>query len=238
MDASVLWIGSIAFLAALTQGLSGFGVALVSMALLPVMIGIKQATPLVALIAVVVDIAVLVRYRESLDVHAIWRVILASLIGTPVGILFLSAVDERVSLIVLGVVLAGYGLYALLGFRLPDLDHPFWAYGSGFLGGLLGGAYNTSGPPVIVYADCQSWPRGVFKSNLNSYFLISSAAVLVGHWVKGNFTPSVMHSFWWSLPFIGLGLLTGFQLDRWLKPATFRKIVLLMLIGMGVRMML
>lgn len=236
MDALTWRIGLIIFLAAFTESLSGFGVALVAMALLPLLISLRLATPLVAVLSIFVDSSVFLRYRQALDLRAIWRVALATLFGIPLGLYFLSNLDERVTLTLLGIVLTLYALYSLLGKQLPPLTHPFWAYLAGFLGGLLGGAYNTFGPPVILYADSRAWPPKIFKSNLSGYFVLCSVVVLVSHALEGNLTPQVMHMFWSSLPFMLFGLLAGFSLDRWLSPETFRRLVLVLLVLMGLRL--
>lgn len=229
-------VGSVVFLAAFTQSLSGFGLALVAMALLPSLIGIHMATPLVALVAIIIETVLLLRYREALDLRAIWRVVLAAMVGTPLGVFFLSRVDEKLALGILGIVISGYALYALLGLKLPHLENYMWAYAAGFLGGLLGGAYNTSGPPVIVYADCRRWRPEVFKSNLQGYFIISSLAVMVAHILSGNMTAQVWNAFWWTLPFIGAGLVVGLSLDRWLNPIMFRRVIQVLLVLMGIRL--
>jgi uncharacterized protein len=238
MEINIVLVGLVILLAAFTESLSGFGSALVAMALLPPLIGLQMSTPLVALVAVVLEAILLVRYREALDVKAIWRVVLAGLIGTPLGVLFLSRVDEKVALSLLGFVIAAYALYALLGLKLPQLDGPLWAYSAGLVGGLLGGAYNTSGPPVILYADCRRWQPNVFKSNLQGYFIISSLAVLITHYLNGNITPQVWTRFFWALPFTAIGLVAGLSMDRWLNPVIFRKVVLVLLVIMGVRLIL
>ena len=233
---TTILVGLIVFLAVFTQSLSGFGVALVAMALLPPLIGIRLATPLVAVIALTLETILILRYRQALDVKAIWRVVLAALIGTPLGVYFLSRVDEEIALSLLGIVIAGYALYALLGLKMPRLDKPIWAYIAGLFGGLLGGAYNTSGPPVILYADCRRWPQDMFKSNLQGYFIVSSVAVVASHVFNGNLTPQVWGLFWWTTPFILVGAVAGLSLDRWLNPVIFRRLVLVLLIVMGIRM--
>jgi uncharacterized protein len=236
MDITILWVGLVVFLAVFTQSLSGFGSALVAMSLLPAIIGIRVATPLVALVGFSLEIVLIVRYRQSLDVRAIWRIVLAALIGIPLGVYFLSNVDEKSSLTLLGVVLVGYAVYALLGLKMPRLDGPVWAYLAGLFGGLLGGAYNTSGPPVIVYADCNRWSPDAFKSNLQGYFIISSVVVLASHLVNGNLTSQVWHLFWWMIPSIVIGLIAGLGLDHWLNPLMFRRLILVLLVVMGIRL--
>ena len=233
---TIFWVGLVVFLAVFTQSLSGFGSALVAMSLLPAIIGIHVATPLVALVGFTLEIVLIIRYRRSLDVRAIWRIVLAALVGIPVGVYFLSNADEKLSLTLLGVVLTGYAVYALLGLKMPNLNGPVWAYLAGLFGGLLGGAYNTSGPPVIVYADCNRWPPDAFKSNLQGYFVIISVIVVASHVMNGNFTSQVWHLFWWTIPSIVIGLIAGLSLDRWLNPLLFRRLVLVLLLVMGIRL--
>jgi uncharacterized membrane protein YfcA len=236
MDESFLLIGGIIFLSAFTQGLSGFGVALVSMALLPGLIGIRASIALVALVAFVVDFGVLIRYWRSLQFQKVLPLILASFIGVPIGIIVLRRLDEGITLTILGVILAGYALYALSGLRLPELKGRAWAYGAGFIGGLLGGAYNTPGPPIIIYASCKKWPPKVFKGNLQTIFLQNSLIVLIGHWLSGNFTTEILSLFGRGLPWILAGMLAGLSMDRWINPEIFRKVILVLLVVMGIRL--
>lgn len=237
MEMTTLLVGLAVFLAVFTQSLSGFGVALVAMALLPSLIGIHVATPLVAVVALVLEVVLVMHYRQSLQVRAVWKIALAAVIGTPLGVLFLARVDESFALAVLGVVIAGYALYALLGLKMPRLENSLWAYLAGLFGGMLGGAYNTSGPPVIVYADCRRWPSDVFKGNLQGYFIVVSLAVVTSHALNGNLSSQVWHMFLWTLPFMVIGIVTGLSLDRWLNPVLFRRVVLALLVVMGIRLM-
>jgi uncharacterized membrane protein YfcA len=237
MDSMTLLVGLAIFLAVFTQSLSGFGVALVAMALLPALVGIHVATPLVAIVALVLEVVLVLYYRQSLQVRAVWNMALAAVVGTPLGVWFLTRVDERLALTVLGVVIAGYALYASLGLKMPHLEKNFWAYLAGLFGGMLGGAYNTSGPPVIVYADCRRWPPDVFKGNLQGYFIVVSLAVVTSHAINGNFTIQIWQMFLWTLPFIILGIVAGLSLDHWLNPDIFRRVVLILLIVMGIKLM-
>lgn len=226
------------FFAVFTQSLAGFGVALVAMALLPGLVGIQAATPLVALVAVTIEVFLLLRYREALNLRAVWPLALASIFGIPVGLWALKGVKEELFLTVLGLVIAGYALYALFRFKLPELRHPFWAYGLGFLAGAIGGAYNTSGPPVIIYGNCRRWPPAEFKSNLQGFFMISSIFITLSHALSGNLTPQVWQYYLWALPAMALGILGGTSLDKFINQETFRKIVLWLLVAMGMRLML
>lgn len=226
------------FLGVFTQSLTGFGSGLVTMAFLPALLGIQAASPLVALVNIVIELALLVRFRHALQVRTIWPMILASLAFIPLGVWAVSSLDEDLVLAVLGLVMVIFSGWALLGIRLPRLRHPAWGAVAGGLGGALGGAYNTSGPPVIMYGNCRGWPPAEFKANLTGYFIINSVFIVANHAWSGNFQPEVLWAFAVSLPAIALGMLAGFWLDRWINPAVFRKVVLVLLLIMGMRFIL
>jgi len=226
----------VVFLAVFTQSLSGFGSGLVAMALLPPVLGIQTATPLVALVMIPLEIYLLFHYRHALNIKVIWRVMVTAVFGIPIGILFLSQLDEKIVMTILGVVITGYALFALSNIRLPQMTHSAWGYGLGFLAGILGGAYNTSGPPVIIYGNCCRWERDEFKSNLQGFFLISSIIIALGHALNGNLTPEIWRHFLISIPAVAVGVLAGTSFDKILNIETFRRIVLVLLIVMGLRL--
>ncbi|MCI0520073.1 MAG: sulfite exporter TauE/SafE family protein [Chloroflexi bacterium] len=230
-------IAAIVFASCFTQSLTGFGSALVAMALLPGLVGIQVAAPLVAVMSITLEAIYLARHHASLSVKAIWRLVIASLAGIPIGILALRRMDEGLILGILGAVIAGYSLYALLDIRLPALRQPLWAYLFGFLGGMLGGAYNTSGPPVVIYANCRNWPPAEFKSNLQAFFFINGVLVVIGHFLGGGMTAEVGRAYLAGLPGILLGVFAGTALDRYISPERFRKVVQVLLLVMGLRLM-
>jgi len=228
----------VVFFGCFTQSLTGFGVALVTMALLPSLIGLQVATPLVALIGIALEVLMLIRYRASIRFKSILALIVSSAIAIPVGVVYLRRLDELVALFILGLILVLFAAYALIGYRLPELSHPAWAWLFGLVSGLLGGAYNTAGPPVIVYGNCRKWSPQEFKSNLSGFFIIGSLVVVTTHWLNGNFTPIVWTTFLFSLPMLMIGFLLGQSMDRWLNPEIFRKIVLVLLVVLGLRLMM
>jgi uncharacterized membrane protein YfcA len=231
-----LLVMMVIFLAIFTQSLTGFGLALVSMPLLTEALGVHVAAPLVALIAITAEVFLLMRYRSKLNWQAVWRLMVASSIGIPLGVLIVRRMDERTVLTLLGLIVVSYSLYALFDLRQPQIRHPRWAYGFGFIAGLLSGAYNTPGPLVVIYGSCRQWPPAEFKSNLQGFFMLNSAMVIVAHAVSRNFTPVVWQHYLFGIPAIGLGLLAGFSLDQYLDPSRFRKLVLILLIMLGLRL--
>jgi uncharacterized membrane protein YfcA len=231
-------IALVAFFAAFVQTVSGFGFGLIAMALLPTLIELRVAVPLVAVVAIALQASILLRLRRELRPHAVLRLIVGAVAGIPIGLLLLGRVDSAILLRVLGLVTLSYALYALLNFRLPAIADPRWAYPFGFAGGLLGGMFNTGGPPVIIYGSCRRWPPNEFRANLQAFFIVSSCITVAGHALAGNLVPDVLRGLVAALPAIGLGGLAGSLIARHVPPDIFRRVVLLLLALLGGRLLL
>jgi uncharacterized protein len=206
------------------------------MALLPGIIGLRVASPLMAVVGIVIECITLARYRQDFSWRSVGRLIIASVFGVPFGLLLLGKVDEHLILRLLGAVILIYALYGLFNFHLPEIKQPNWAYGFGFIAGILSGLSNTSGPPVVIYGNCRRWSPAEFKSNLQGFFLVNSLTVIIGHLLSRNFTEPVWGSFLIALPALALGLVAGFWLDRFINPIVFRRLVLVMLVLLGLRL--
>ncbi len=233
-----LIVAVVIFVSAFTQTLTGFGSALVSMSILPPLLGIQVASPLVALMAITLESILLIRLRGAIDLRAVWRLSLAALVGIPIGVALARSISEDLVLTVLGLILVGYSLYALITPRLPELKHPVWAFAFGFVGGILSGAYNVAGPAAVIYGNCRRWSPDEFRSNLQAFFLINDAFVLINHGLVGNLKPIVWSYYLAALPAIVLGIFFGLKLDRRINPDVFRKMVQVLLIVMGLRLIL
>jgi uncharacterized membrane protein YfcA len=233
-----LLVGMIVLAAAFIQSLSGFGSALVAMPLLLPMLGPEGAAPLMALVSGALQVVLLARYRQSLSLGAVWRLALASVLAIPLGVFLARLVPERLVFGLLAAVLVGYALYALLGLGMPAVRHPGWAFAAGAAAGLLGGAYNTDGPPVIVYGSCRQWPPQEFKSNLQGFFMVNNAVILASHAVAGNLSlgAPVWGNFLAALPALAVGAAAGLSLDRFVNAGLFRKIMLGLLVALGLRL--
>ena len=109
---------------------------------------------------------------------------------------------------------------------------------SGLAAGMLGGAYNTGGPPVVIYGTSLGWDSEQFKANLQALFMINSVLVIGAHVAAGHVTALVFENLLVALPVTVLGTLVGFWLSRRINEAAFRKAVLLLLIAVGVRLLL
>jgi len=235
---SIEWaIFPIIFMAFFIQAFTGFGSALVAMPLLIALVGVETAAPLFALIAQIAGIGFLIKYRDSWNWRAVWRVALASLLAIPAGVWGARQLDQDLVLSLLGLFTLAYALFALGGLVMPAIKQQRWAYGFGFIAGLLHGAYNTGGPPLVMYGTSQQWQPGEFKSNLQSLFFINGILTISTHVVTGHMSTPIIIQFIMALPVVFIAQQLGFSLDKYINPALFRKAVLVLLVILGIRML-
>ena len=229
----IVTVLSILFISAFIRSALGFGDALIAMPLLALVVGMQVATPLVAFIGSTIAIAILLRGWRSVDIKAAWRLIASSLVGIPIGLFFLKTAPEPAIKAALGILLIAFGLYNLITPKLPTFHNQKLAYVSGLIAGVLGGAYNTSGPPVVVYGTLRGWSPDNFRSTLQAYFLSTGWMILIGHGLAGLWTPTVLRLYAYALPIIMLAIFLGGRANKVLSIGRFNRIIYTSLIVMG-----
>jgi hypothetical protein len=224
----------IVFVAAFVQSAIGFGSALVSMPLLAPLIGFATATPLVGLVSLIVGPVVLLMDGRKMDFRSAWRIMVSSLVGVPFGLLLLQFAPESWVKAGLGVLLISYGLFNLLTKGLPEIKSKWLAFPFGFVSGVLGGAYNTNGPPLVIYGTLQRWPPEQFRATLQGAFFFSNFAILPGYALAGLWTQQVWLLFLCASPAVLLAVFIGRAVNARIPQKLFARVVYVLLIALGV----
>jgi hypothetical protein len=228
----------IVFAASFVQTLSGFGFALMVMPLITLVLGLRVAAPLVALTGLTLYTINLLRHRRAFNLKEVLPMGLASALGVPVGIWVLASADENIVKQLLGLILVAYASYALARPRAPRLRSQGWAYPAGFAAGCLGGAYNTPGPPAIVYGTLRRWPKDEFRAAMQALFLFTGLLVVASHVVARNVTADVVTLYLYVAPALVLGILAGSHVDRRVDGNRFRTLVNGMVLLLGVALLI
>jgi uncharacterized membrane protein YfcA len=232
-------VAGVLFAAAFIRSALGFGDAVVAMPLLAMAVGLRTATPLVAFVGPTISILILARDWRRVEFRSAGPLIAATLLGIPVGIYGLARLPEAPLKIALGSVILLYGLFGLArpGTRL-ERERTAFPWIVGWTAGVLGGAYNTNGPPIVAYGMLRGWPPESFRATLQGYFLPTGLAILAGHGLAGLWTGTVLKTYLYSLPAIVLGVLLGGLLNKKLSHALFAKLVYASLAVMGAVLLL
>jgi len=98
----------------LIRAVFGFGNALIAMPLLAMTpIGMKTATPLIALIATILALVILVKDWRIIDLRSTWRLLAATIPGIPLGLILLKVPYENTGKIILALIVAEIILVAI-----------------------------------------------------------------------------------------------------------------------------
>ena len=232
---SLVWIAgaAVVFFASFVMGLTGFGIGIVAMAFLPWLMSPVTAVIMMTLYAAVFVIFLVIQLRAEIRLAPIAGLLIGTIAGIPLGVWTLAALPVSSLNRILGLVLVLVVALEGLGRWPARLTGRAWALGAGFLGGIIGGAVGTPGPPVIVYATTQGWEPRTMKANISAFLLVNQAATLAGYWWAGLLTREVAGlAASYAVPGL-LGLSAGMLLFGRLDATRFRQIVFAMLLVSG-----
>ena len=104
----------IGLLAYVILGISGFGSALVTIPLLVHFLPLQTVVPLVVTVDFLATVATGVRFREHVEIAELKLVIPAVIAGILAGVTLLATLPKHATLLLLGALVTGYGVYRLV----------------------------------------------------------------------------------------------------------------------------
>ncbi|MBN1865232.1 MAG: sulfite exporter TauE/SafE family protein [Victivallales bacterium] len=159
---NLLVIVAACFTGGLVQGSAGFGIGLVSIAILSLFMPVREAAIANVLAALCVNLFMVFRLRSYFSLARIGPVVPAIIAGVPIGVFVLANAKPAILTCLLGGTLMVSGIQALLGdrMRLRVPWHPIYiGIPCGLFSGALSGAYGTGGPPIVAYVLSQRFER-------------------------------------------------------------------------------
>ena len=234
IDSITLYVMIIIFFSTVVRAAFGFGEALIAMPLLAMIIDIKIATPLMAMVGTSIALVILLKSWREVDFAEAKRLVLSSVLGVPIGILFLKDVYSGLIKITLAFIIISFSAYKLLQPEISRMVGKRSGYVFGFFAGILGGAYNTSAPPVVIYGTLRRWSPHEFRATLQGYFIPTAIFVLIGHCISGLWTSTVFRLYFISIPIIALAIVLGYRINRSVSAPKFDRYVHMFLIAVGI----
>jgi len=164
--------------------------------------------------------------------------LIGALFGIPVGIFFILEFSERLIRTTLGFLLIAYSAYSLLVKRTP-IGFPEWTgYLFGFAAGVLGGIFNMTGAPAVLYLSGQRRRKANIVGALNFFFFATSLLVIAFHFAVGNVTRKTGMMFLELAPVMVAGLIAGIHIFKKVNEDNYRKGLFVLLLVMGVMLLL
>ncbi len=209
METETVYVLLVVALSGVVRVVCGFGNALIAMPLLALVLDMTVLTPLVAIQSLLFSLIILARTHRSIHLGPAIRLFAWSLAGIPVGLLLLTGGHESYLKTGLGLIIAGYSALCLAGRRPGRLQNDRFLPFFGLAGGVLGGAYNTNGPPIVIYGLLRGWDAQAFRATLQGYFLATGAIVALAQGLSGLWTREVLELLVQSMPAVLLSVWAG-----------------------------
>jgi len=215
--------------AASVQSLTGIGFGLIIVPPLIFVIGAKEAVVVSNILGAVLSIGLLSRIHSG--VH--WRMALtlfaAAIVGMPLGLWLLLAVDARTLQIIIAVTVIVFTVLLARGLRL----HMAGLAGDLFVGlasGVLRTSTSMSGPPVIIYMQGRQMDSAGFRSTITAFFVMSGLVGIGLFALGGRIDADALTASAVGLPAVVLGLVGGQLLYRKVDEGRFRQSVQVILV--------
>jgi uncharacterized protein len=233
MGLETIGVVILAFLAALTQSLSGFGFSLFIVPPLALLVGPREAVVLANTLGILMNIVVVQRTHR----HADWRlgsiILVGAAAGMPLGLLLLVFVDPRILQVVIAVTVILSTVFVWRGTRFRRVGRP-QDFAAGLVSGVLNTSTSMSGPPVVLYMQGRGVEPNRFRATLGAFFLASNLIAIALFFSAGRLTLEILLMTLVALPLVIAGYLVGNRVYMHLDLIRFRQVVIGVLIGSGV----
>jgi len=129
--------------------------------------------------------------------------------------------DNRFVSLGLALLIILFSLFNLLKPGLLRLQTSKSSPVFGLIGGILGAAYNTNGPPIALYGALRGWTPEEFRVNLQGYFLPTGIAIMLGQGIAGLWSGAVFRMYLLALPLMVLAVWAGEIIGRRIPAGKF-----------------
>jgi uncharacterized membrane protein YfcA len=214
----------ISMLSGAVRGFSGFGSALVYVPLASALYGPQVGAATFLLTDFVTGIV----FSLGVWRHAVWREVIplaiAAIFAAQFGTLILQYADPVwLRWIMAALVLVIVGVLGS-GWRYHGRPLLVVTIGVGLLAGLLGGAVQIAGPPVVLYWLGSMASVIVVRANFVVFFALFAAALIVTYLWTGLLTPEVIALGVFVAPLHILAMFAGARLFHFASEQTYRRV--------------
>lgn len=225
-----------AFAGGFVNGLTGFGTGLSAMPIWLQTLPPALAAQLAAAGGVAGQLTTLKSIWHAIDWRGLAPMLLAGLVGVPIGAAFVPMIDTQLFKAAVGVILIAYATLMLLSgsrLRLPPMGRGADIL-IGFSGGLMGGIAGLSGVTPTVWAALQGWSKERRRGVFQAFNLTILSATLIAHLFRGLMTPQFIVALLIALPGTFLGVALGQRVYARLDDRRFDRVVLILLAIAGI----
>jgi uncharacterized membrane protein YfcA len=222
------------FLAGFLRGFTGFGFALAAVPVITLFVEPAAVVPAIPIVAMAAGAEQLRRAWKSANWHALRRLLIGAILGTPPGVIALAYLPADAMRVMIGLVLFFAVLALWRGYRFKQRPPTHAQLGIGFASGLLNGATAMGGPPVILFFLASPEGVAIGRASLLVYFFFVSAWSILSQSLAGLIDLKVVVLALLMIPVMAVGNVIGDRLFNRTKAATYRNVALGFLLSIAV----
>ena len=236
------WIGVSIFAAYVIRGMSGFGAGLIAAPMLAFVLPVHVLVPTTGLLVFLLFVVLTIRDRQQVVWRQLKLLALPTLAGVACGVLLFRVLDNQLLVILLGSFLIIYSIYmiAVDAFGLPEFSFSErWAFPLGFTGAFIDTLFGGGGGAlVVIYMHARKLGRPEFRATLAMLWFIEMSARIGAYAVEGYYTREVLLLVAMLIPIMWLATWVGERVGNRVSPATFSRILAVLLLLSGVSLIL
>jgi uncharacterized membrane protein YfcA len=233
---SLAWILSFVavLLAAFVRGVSGFGFALILAPILLLILNSKSVVIINLFLGFLANIVVFFYCVRKISLRKITPMMIACLIGVPLGAYIIYIIDAAMLKIIVGGVILVFAIPMAFGFNLTLKNETAASGAAGFLSGVLITATSLGGPPVVLYMHNQRWEKEDIYNNQAGYFLFANVCAFIALSLSGFMDAQIAIFSVSLMPALLIGTVLGIVAFRRINQRFFRYLSLAIVIGTGI----
>ncbi len=214
------------------KGLTGFGNTVIMAPLYAFHVSPTITSPIDLLFSVPTNLIITWKEKKHIDLRLVLPLGGLIILGNIPGMLFLKYMRVEGLKLVLGVVVAGIGLYRILSQNKTYRFNRWVLVVIGVLSGVLAGMYGIA-LPIVLYITQSVGNKNAFRANLCLVFLIDNFSRLVLYGTGGLLNAYAIRLALTLSPAVFLGLFLGINMSSKLKEKTANQVVHVILILSG-----
>lgn len=237
---SMVWLVAVgAIVAGFVQGLSGFAFGLTAMSFWAWALDPRLAAVLAVFGALTGQVVGAITVRREWGVRRLWPFLAGGVVGIPVGVAILPALDIHLFKAVLGTLLVVWCPLMLAAPRLPRIR----AGGRladgvvGGLGGILGGIGGFTGTVPALWCTLRGFAKDEQRAIIQNFNLAALLVTMGAYVATGIVTRDMLPMFAIVAAALLIPVVLGARLYIGISEAAFRKVVLTLLTGSGISLL-
>lgn len=228
----ILAVGIAVGVGAFVKSITGMGLPTIAIPVLAVVVGPYDAIVIMTLSTVVTNAYLAWRHRDAAsETRNLGAIIAAGVIGTPIGVYFLTTLSPTMVGVVLGVTVVVYVGFALLkpDMRIAGDKARRLAVPVGVAGGALQGATGLAGVVLASYIHALGIPPRAFVFMVATLFSVFAAIQAGTFLAAGSYTAELILASALATAVAMVVLVFGTRFAPRISPAVFHRLVLAVL---------